>query len=402
MSTLSHGRGSETGLIGALRRLRDPLLLLLLPITFAVLLAFLGYGTSWPIGFDFRGTLWEPARALLDGEAIYPDPTRDNVVVGNPTVYPPAFILALVPLALLPVTLASWLWLVVLGAGIVCAMWVVGLRDWRCHVLAVTSPVVVHGLWFGNLTLGLVLFVALAWRYRDDAPRAGLALGAAIAAKLFVAPLVVWLLLTRRFRAAAWTTATAVALVIGAWAVVGFEGFRDYPALLRVVQDVYAVRSVSLSTVAGALGASATVAVAVAAGAGLVLLALAALMIGKADGDRRAFAIVVVACVVASPIVWPNYAALLFVPIAVTWPRLAPAWFFGYAIWLAGAAPKPVTEDVCCRPPGVTEQAWLASHAEPALWFPAASTAVLVALAVAMVIARRELPSMTVTTAAVA
>ena len=92
---------------------------------------------------------------------------------------------------------------------------------------------------------------------------------------------------------------------------------------------------------------------------------------GAPDGDRRAFAVVVTACIVASPIVWPNYAALLFVPIAITWPRLAPAWFFGYAIWLAGAAPKPATEEVPGRPPDVTEQAWLSSHADPELWFPA-------------------------------
>ena len=155
------------------------------------------------------------------------------------------------------------------------------------------------------------------------------------------------------------------------------------------MQDVYAIRSVSLSTVAGALGLSVTAAVAVAASAGLVCLGAAAWLVRQADGDRRAFAVVVTACIVASPIVWPNYAALLFVPIAITWPRLAPAWFFGYAIWLAGAAPKPATEEVPGRPPDVTEQAWLSSHADPELWFPAASMAIVVLVAVAMAIAPR-------------
>jgi len=36
-----------------MRRLRDPLLLGALPITFG-LLTILGYWSSWPIGFDFR------------------------------------------------------------------------------------------------------------------------------------------------------------------------------------------------------------------------------------------------------------------------------------------------------------------------------------------------------------
>ena len=90
------GAIATPGLGRVLRQLRDPLLLFVVPITFAVLLAFVGYSASWPIGFDFRGTLWEPARALLDGVPIYPEPTREAVVVGNPAVYPPVFVLAAV------------------------------------------------------------------------------------------------------------------------------------------------------------------------------------------------------------------------------------------------------------------------------------------------------------------
>jgi alpha-1,2-mannosyltransferase len=383
VETVSHRTEAETGFIGALRQLRDPLLLLVAPVGFALLVAFVGYGASWPIGFDFRGTLWEPARALLDGAAVYPEPTRDAIVIGNPTVYPPLFILLSVPLALLPVTVASWLWFGLLGACVFAAMWILGVRDWRCHVLAVTSPVVVHGLYYGNLTVFLLVPLAIAWKYRDRARVAGVAVGVAVAAKLFVWPLVVWLLLTRRFRAAGWAAASAVVLVLVPWALIGFEGFTDYPQLLRAVQDVYAVRSVSLSTVAGSLGASVSVAVAVAAVAGAACLCGAAWLVRRADGDRRAFAVLVAACVVATPIVWPNYFALLFVPIAITWPRLAPAWFFGYAVWLAGAlSPKPTADDVCCRPDDVTPQAWAASHTDPVLWFAAAATGVLLVMLV--------------------
>ena len=382
MATVSHRSDPQAGgYIGALRRLRDPLLLLAVPVGFALLLAFAGYGRSWPIGFDFRGTLWEPARALLDGAPIYPRPTRDAVVVGNPTVYPPVFILAAVPLALLPVTAASWLWFALLGGAMLASMWIVGVRDWRCLVLAVTSPVVVHGLWYGNLTILLVLPLALAWRYRNRPRIAGLAVGVAVAAKLFVWPLVVWLLLTRRFRAAGWAVGSAAVLVLGAWAVVGFDGLRDYPRLLRVVQDVYAIRSVSLSTVAGALGAPVWLAVAVAGAAGIVVIGAAAWVVARPDGDRRAFALLVGGCILASPIVWPNYPALLFVPIAITWPRLAPAWFFGYAIWLASVfSPKPVAGEICCRPDDVTPQAWAASHADALVWFAAGATAIVAAV----------------------
>ena len=371
MQSVSSVSEPSGGLSHALRRLRDPLLLVAVPVSFAALVV-LGYSDSWPIGFDFRGTLWEPARALLDGERIYPEPTRDAVVVGNPTVYPPLLILLSIPLALLPAAAASWLWFCLLGVAVLASMWIVGVRDWRCHVLAVTSPVVVHGLYYGNLTILLLVPLALAWRYRDRAHVAGIAVGAAVAAKLFVWPLVVWLLLTRRFRAAAWAVGASIALLLGAWALIGFEGLADYPALLREIQDVYAVRSVSLASAAGALGASVGMAVAVSAVAGVLLVGVAAWLVKGVDGHRRAFAAVVAACIVATPIVWPNYAALLLVPIAITWPRLAPAWFFGYVVWLLGAlAPKPTAEEVCCRPPGVPEQAWISSHTEADGWFAA-------------------------------
>lgn len=393
MTSDSHRSTRDRGLIGALRRVRDPLLLLALPVVFALLLSFAGYGASWPIGFDFRGTLWEPANALLDGRSFHPEPARDAIVVGNPSVYPPLFIILSIPLALLPVGLAAWIWFGVLAVAVVVAMWIVGVRDWRCHVLAVTCPLVVQGLYFGNLTVLLLVPLALAWRYRDEARVVGIALGAAVAAKLFLAPLVAWLLLTRRFRAAAWMVGASAALVLGSWALVGFEGLREYLDLLRTLQDTYAVRSLSLSTAMGALGLSVDAAVAVAAVAGLACLAAAAVLRTYDDGDRVVFALAVGACVVGSSIVWLNYAALLLVPIAIVWARLAPVWFFGYPIWLAVAvSPKSEAQDNCCRPADVPVQAWLASHSEPAFWPPAAVMTGAALVLVLIVVRRRSQP----------
>jgi hypothetical protein len=347
---------------------------------FAFLMVFVAYQPSWVVGFDFRGTLWEPARAVLNGGAVFPPPTREAVEIGNPTVYPPLFILATIPLAVLPATLAAWVWFVLLGGCVFLGMWILGVRDWRCHVLALTSLVVVHGLFFGNLTLVLVPLLAIAWRYRERAHAVGLAVGVAVAAKLFVWPLFVWLILTRRFRAAAWAVGSAVILVIGPWAFIGFQGFADYPSLLRVVQDVYAVRSLSVSTVAASLGAPTGVAIAAAACAGVGGRGAAAWLVRRPEGDRRAFALTVGACVLASSIVWPNYFALLFVPIAITWPRIAAPWFFGHVVWLLSlVSPGRHAKEVCCRPDDVAQQAWASSHAEPVFWFPALSLSLVAA-----------------------
>ena len=41
------------------------------------------------IGFDFRGTLWDPAEAILAGRSPYPPPEAGAIDDGNPAVYPP-------------------------------------------------------------------------------------------------------------------------------------------------------------------------------------------------------------------------------------------------------------------------------------------------------------------------
>ena len=51
------------------------------------------------------------------------------------------------------------------------------------------------------------------------------------------------------------------------------------------------------------------------------------------DGDLRVFAVLIGASVLASPMVWPHYVALLLVPLAIARPRMSGAWILGYALW---------------------------------------------------------------------
>jgi len=74
------------------------------------------------LGFDFRGTLWEPGRAILAGSSPYPAP--DAVADGNPSVYPPPILLAALPLALLPLSVATVIWAACLLVSVLAALWV--------------------------------------------------------------------------------------------------------------------------------------------------------------------------------------------------------------------------------------------------------------------------------------
>ena len=125
--------------------------------------------------------------------------------------------------------------------------------------------------------------------------------GLALAAKLFLWPLVAWLIGTRRYRAAGAAVGIGVAALLLPWAVIGFSGLTSYPDLLRVAEDVYAAHSFSTATMLGALGASGSLATAATLGVG-ACGALAAL-VGQTGRDELALFIALLAAVFGSPIV---------------------------------------------------------------------------------------------------
>ena len=154
-------------MVYGLRRLAPTLLL-----AFAVFVALLqvrSLDTKFDgvIGFDFRGTIYEPAQAVVDGVSPYPRLTDGAVIEsGNPAVYPPVTILAATPLTQLHFHAAYAAWTLVLAASVVGALLLAGVRDWRCHALASPSPPVIQALYLGNVTLLLMVSLSLAWRWR--------------------------------------------------------------------------------------------------------------------------------------------------------------------------------------------------------------------------------------------
>src|SRR5262249_41081304 len=152
-------------------------------------LTFVDMHSSVYWGLDLDGTVWSAGAAILDGRSPYPAPDPAALADAlNPAVYPAGVLVALTPLSLLPFDAAFALWGLANAAALVVALRLVGVRDWRCLAIASLCAPAAVSLVVGQLNGLLALGVALVWRHRAHARRAGAAVGLIVAAKVFLWP----------------------------------------------------------------------------------------------------------------------------------------------------------------------------------------------------------------------
>ncbi len=251
--------------------------------------------------------------------------------------YPPLLAYLAAPLEPLSMAAATAAWTLLSLAAVVAALWLLGVRDWRCYCLAAAYPATRSAVNLGTVGPLLLLAVAAAWRWRHRmaAPPAA---AVAIAIKLFLWPLAAWLALGRRRWAGPAAAAMAAALILLPWAALGFAGLGGYPALLRRLADEEAWASYSVT----ALAVRAHLPQAV--GLGLSLAAAAALLTGAwwvsragRGGERgreaATLTLALAAALASSPIVWLHYFLLLVVSVALARPRLSLVWLLPLAYW---------------------------------------------------------------------
>ena len=227
------------------------------------------------------------------------------------------------PFTYLPAAVAEWLWVGLSIVSAALALRLVGVRDWRVYGAALLAPAVGTSLSYGTVQCVLMLGLAATWRWRDHAWRGGLALGALIAMKLIFVPLIAWLLLTRRFACAAIAGASAAGLCLAAWAVIGFDGFTDYPHVLSLLTQIEKAQGFSSGSYVLSLGLGDSVAAAIpyVLGCGVLALLWIAVRRGGARADAYGFLLGTLSVIAFSPIVWLHYLALLLVPVAVLRPE---------------------------------------------------------------------------------
>lgn len=277
------------------------------------------------LGYDFRESYVPAAQAIWDGGSPYIEDAS------LPYVYPPQLALGVVPLLAFPVDVAAFVaFLLALGA-LMGALAVLGVRDVRCYAAVVLWAPAWNALEMANVSALLALALAVAWRYRDANWGTPLALGLAISAKLYLWPMYVWMLATRRLRAAVLSLAIGLAVTLAAWAAIGFAGLTSFPDQLDKIQfdDSY-----SIVAMAQALGYEPIVGRIVMAIVGVALLA-AVVRSGRRGDDLEAFTYSIAAALALTPVLWQHYLVLLVVPLALARPRFSLLWLLPIVIWVS-------------------------------------------------------------------
>lgn len=172
---------------------------------------------GWAIfAFDFR-----PVYDGVEGLLRFGDPYRP-VPSDLGFVYPPSCALLFLPVAMLPPHVASDAGLVLADLSMVALAWASGmsarpLRPWAgpaCLALLALAPLGQNTLSLGNLSILVSALLAVSWLVWEDFswPWTGILLGIALAIKPLVAPVVIIVILARRWKDLAVATGIAILL----------------------------------------------------------------------------------------------------------------------------------------------------------------------------------------------
>lgn len=191
-----------------------------------IVVVFLPLSPAYDVGVFLRA-----GRATLHGLPVYPNPGSPAVYSGFSFVYPYVALWPFVPLAVLSAGLGTILFFAFCSGVVVAACLVADGHDpWRA-LLVLCTAFTITGLQLGALSPLLFAGTFFLWRLRRHPVAFGLLAAAVVASKLFLAPLLAWLLLARRYRAFAWASGSTLALLTIGF-VLGPLGPASYLGLL--------------------------------------------------------------------------------------------------------------------------------------------------------------------------
>jgi alpha-1,2-mannosyltransferase len=278
--------------------------------------------------YDLRVFL-HAGSAVLHGRDFYPRIGTAAVYSGFSFVYPSLAVAPFVPLASLPAHLSTDLFFIASAAAVIAATLVAGNWDPVKTLLVLATAFTITGLQLGALSPLLFAGAVFLWALRDRPASFALVAAPVVVSKLFLAPLLVWPVIVRRYRPFA-LSAGLVAMLLGLGFVLGPLGLSQYVRLLRTLSVHEAGAGFGLIGVLRNEGWTPIAAQTLAAGLAVVLLAGAFAHHRRSGDERLVYCTGVVVSLLLSPVVWSHYLILLLaIPLVLGAAR---RWFVALAL----------------------------------------------------------------------
>ena len=280
-------------------------------------------------------------RHLLAGRPLYDTSATETGGLGL-FLYPPSFALLMLPIALVPTDLAAPLWMFALIGVALVAVWLMPVSRvirWLLTLALGLSWPFIDSLAQGQVGPWLLLLFVIGWRSLDRPRVLGVVLAVGTTIKIQPAIVIAWAALTRRYRAAAIAIGVAGALALVATVIVGPQAWADLATVLaKTNQPVLTRNSVGIARVAYESGVPEAIAY------GLYVLSVVAAVVAilaaiRWSSPTASFIVAAIASQMISPVIWPHYAIVLFLPVA--WLLARDRW---WAILILGATSVPISD----------------------------------------------------------
>jgi hypothetical protein len=296
-------------------------LFVVVPVMLTLVLALSGFTDGHVESVDFAQEYWPAASRVVHGLNPYAL-SWQRVSLGVSFPYPALTALVFVPFALLPLAVACNLWACATILSLVIALRVVHVRDWRIYGLVFGLVPVLDAWRTGNFTLLFCLGLALIWRYRERPIVAAAIVAVMVSLKPFIWPIALWFIATRRYKAAASVAALTLAINLAAFGTLGFSTVHGYLHLSSLVTHTQYREGYTLLALVLRTGVPTSMAklfaIAVAA-----IVALMVVRLGRRGSELAALVLAVTVVLLATPVLWNHYFALLLIPLGIARPRLA-------------------------------------------------------------------------------
>ena len=248
--------------------------------------------------------------AALHGQQIYPSAGSPTVYSGSAFVYPYFAAWPFVALAGISAGLSTTLFFAACACAVLVACLIGAKGDVWPAALTLCTAFTITGLQLGALSPLLFVGAVFLWRLRERPLAFALLAAPVIACKLFLAPLLVWPLLARRYRAFAYASASTLALLTLSFTL-GPIGLGAY---LHILSQLGIHEATAGFGLIGALMSARLTAQAAQATAIAVAVAVFVAAHGhfRRSGDERVyFCAGIAASLILTPVLWSHYLILL-------------------------------------------------------------------------------------------